>query len=309
MPTRRRFVRETIQLATSSGAESTERAGLTSISASQTTSSPQASPASARLNMSWKASGWSVPRRVCSRKMPKSIGPPFVESSRGCGDATAPATPRQYAPARSGLGGEVGFAEGARRRGREEEEALLARVASAGESLARRRPASRVVRGDEESARAPPWPGPTIVRSRSASAAGASIQAATSSSSRARRSSSRSAPGSPARADASGPCPRPWRHAHGRRSAASSPAAAIAARARTPAALLPTRGGRSAEHGHHPRRAFVPSGDLPSRTRSARGRGSRSPRGLRAERHRGSASTRRSHAGSRTRPSDPGSNA
>jgi len=39
-PTRRRRVRATIQLATNKGAERTERAGLTSISASHTTSSP-----------------------------------------------------------------------------------------------------------------------------------------------------------------------------------------------------------------------------------------------------------------------------
>ena len=44
MPTRRRLVWAAIELATRSGAESTERAGLTSISASHSTSSPHASP-------------------------------------------------------------------------------------------------------------------------------------------------------------------------------------------------------------------------------------------------------------------------
>src|SRR5262249_19697868 len=71
--TRRRLVRDAIQLATRSGADSTERAGLTSISASQKTSSPHASDASTSANISWNASSWLAPRRVCSANSPKSI--------------------------------------------------------------------------------------------------------------------------------------------------------------------------------------------------------------------------------------------
>ena len=56
MPTRRRLVRDAIQLATRRGADSTERVGLMSISASQKTSSPHASDASASANISWNAS-------------------------------------------------------------------------------------------------------------------------------------------------------------------------------------------------------------------------------------------------------------
>ena len=73
MPMRTRWVRAAIQLATRRGAESTERAGLTSISASQTMSSPHASAASTSSNISRNASAWPVPRRVCSRKIPKSM--------------------------------------------------------------------------------------------------------------------------------------------------------------------------------------------------------------------------------------------
>ena len=56
VPTRRRLVRATIQLATRSGAESTDRAGLKSISASQTMSSPHDSAASTSSNISRNAS-------------------------------------------------------------------------------------------------------------------------------------------------------------------------------------------------------------------------------------------------------------
>ena len=73
MPTRRRLVRATAQLDTRSGAESTERVGLTIISASQTMSSPHVSAASTISEISWNASVWLAPRRVCSTNTPKCI--------------------------------------------------------------------------------------------------------------------------------------------------------------------------------------------------------------------------------------------
>ncbi len=73
MPTRRRVVRAMAQLETRRGAESTERCGLTIISASQTTSSPHASAASTIWASSWKAPSWVTPPRICSAKTPKSM--------------------------------------------------------------------------------------------------------------------------------------------------------------------------------------------------------------------------------------------
>src|SRR5262245_42925040 len=76
VPVRTRLVREAIQLAISSGADSTERAGLTIISAIQTMSSPQASALSASVNISRNASAWVFPRLICSMKIPKSMPVP-----------------------------------------------------------------------------------------------------------------------------------------------------------------------------------------------------------------------------------------
>lgn len=74
IPIRSRLVRVAIELATTIGADSTERAGVKCISPSHTPSSPQASAASTTSNPSRNAVAWSPPRRISnSMKIPKSM--------------------------------------------------------------------------------------------------------------------------------------------------------------------------------------------------------------------------------------------
>src|SRR5437879_3659501 len=75
IPIRKRVVRVAIELATTIGAASTDRAGVKCISPSHTPSSPHASAASTSSNPWRNAVAWSPPRRISnSMKIPKSMG-------------------------------------------------------------------------------------------------------------------------------------------------------------------------------------------------------------------------------------------